>query len=78
VQQNNLSTIAADCNRRRRRGCLEATGDPDDNMFLECAGTARADYLITGNQKLFPRFWKKTNIITPREFINLVAPHLIK
>ena len=57
---------------------LEVAGDPDDSMFLECADTARADYLITGNQRHFPRFWKKTKIITPREFISLVAPHLIK
>jgi predicted nucleic acid-binding protein len=53
-------------------------GDPDDNRFLECADTARADYLVTGNLRHFPRFWKKTKIITPREFIGLVAPHLIK
>jgi putative PIN family toxin of toxin-antitoxin system len=57
---------------------LEVAGDPDDNVFLECADAARADYLITGNQKHFPRFWKKTKIITTREFISLAAPHLIK
>ncbi len=57
---------------------LEVTSDPDDNMFLECADAARADYLVTGNQKHFPRFWKKTKIITTREFISLTAPHLIK
>ncbi len=57
---------------------LEVTSDPDDNIFVECADAARADYLVTGNQKHFPRFWKKTKIITPREFISLVAPHLIK
>jgi putative PIN family toxin of toxin-antitoxin system len=57
---------------------LEVTPDPDDNMFLECADAARADYLVAGNQKHFPRFWKKTKIITPREFISLTAPHLIK
>jgi putative PIN family toxin of toxin-antitoxin system len=57
---------------------LEVAGDPDDNMFLECADTARADYLITGNQRHFPRFWKRTKIITTREFISLSAPHLIK
>ena len=38
---------------------LEVTTDPDDNIFLECADAARADYLVTGNQKHFPRFWKK-------------------
>ena len=57
---------------------LEVASDPDDNVFLECADAARADYLITGNQKYFPRFWKKTKIITTREFISLAAPHLIK
>jgi putative PIN family toxin of toxin-antitoxin system len=57
---------------------LDVTGDPDDNVFLECADAARADYLVTGNQKHFPIFWKKTKVITPREFISLVAPHLIK
>jgi len=57
---------------------LQVTSDPDDNIFLECADTARADYLVTGNQKHFPKFWRKTKIITPREFISIVAPHLIK
>jgi putative PIN family toxin of toxin-antitoxin system len=57
---------------------LEVTSDPDDNMFVECADAARADYLVTGNQKHFPRFWKKTKIITTPEFISLTAPHLIK
>jgi putative PIN family toxin of toxin-antitoxin system len=57
---------------------LDVTSDPDDNMFLECADAARADYLVTGNQKHFPRFWKKTKIITTREFISLTAPHLIQ
>ena len=45
--------------------------------FLECADAARADYLVTGNQRHFPRFWKQTKVITSREFIGVVAPHLI-
>jgi putative PIN family toxin of toxin-antitoxin system len=57
---------------------LDVAGDPDDNMFLECADAARADYLITGNQKHFPRFWKKTKIVTSREFVSLAAPHLLE
>jgi uncharacterized protein len=55
---------------------FEVSDDPDDNRFLECADAARADYLVTGNLRHFPRFWKKTKIITPRELIGLVAPHL--
>jgi putative PIN family toxin of toxin-antitoxin system len=57
---------------------LDVTSDPDDNIFIECADAARADYLITGNQKHFPTFWKSTKIITARDFINLAAPHLIR
>jgi putative PIN family toxin of toxin-antitoxin system len=51
--------------------------DPDDNIFLECADAAHADYLVTGNHRHFPRFWKQTKIITSREFITLIAPHLV-
>ena len=57
---------------------LDVTTDPDDNMFLECADAARADYLITGNPRHFPAFWKKTKIISSREFLALTAPHLIQ
>jgi putative PIN family toxin of toxin-antitoxin system len=54
----------------------QITADPDDNIFLECADAARADYLVTGNLRHFPRFWKKTKIIDSREFLDIVAPHL--
>jgi putative PIN family toxin of toxin-antitoxin system len=56
---------------------FQVTQDPDDNKFLECADAAGADYLITGNQRHFPKFWKKTKVITPREFIVVVGPHLM-
>jgi len=56
---------------------LQAASDPDDNIFLECADAARADYLVTGNQKQSPRFWKATKIVSPREFLDLAAPHLL-
>jgi len=59
----------------RRR--LTVTSDPDDNIFIECADSARADYLITGNQKHFPKYWKGTKVITSRELIEIVAPHLL-
>ena len=56
---------------------LQVTGDPDDNKFVECADAARADYLLTGNQRHFPEFWKRTKIITARQFIDIVGPHLL-
>lgn len=59
-----------------RRNLL-VTPDPADNIFLECAEAARADYLITGNLRHFPPFWKSTKIISPRAFLSLAAPHLL-
>jgi predicted nucleic acid-binding protein len=56
---------------------LDVCSDSDDNVFVECADKAGADYLITGNSRHFPKFWKKTKIITPLEFVSLAAPHLI-
>jgi len=55
---------------------IQVASDPHDNIFLECADAARADYLITGNPRHFPPFWKQSKIITPRQFITLAAPHL--
>jgi putative PIN family toxin of toxin-antitoxin system len=55
----------------------QITPDLADNIFIECADAARADYLVTGNQRHFPKFWKKTKVINPREFLSIVAPHLV-
>jgi putative PIN family toxin of toxin-antitoxin system len=56
---------------------VRASSDPDDDKFLECADEARADYLVTGNLRHFPRFWKATKVVSAREFVSLAAPHLI-
>jgi uncharacterized protein len=55
----------------------EVTKDPDDNAFVACADAARADYLVTGNRRHFPTHWKNTKIITARQFLELIAPHLV-
>ncbi len=48
----------------------DIAGDPDDNKFLDCAYSAQADYLITGNTKHFPiKEFHRTRIVNPREFI---------
>jgi putative PIN family toxin of toxin-antitoxin system len=56
---------------------IDVTSDADDNKFVECADAARADFLVTGNCRHFPAFWKCTKIVTPREFVGLAAPHLL-
>ena len=45
---------------------LSETTDPDDNIFLECAQAAKAEYLVTGNLRHFPTRWKYTRIVLPR------------
>ena len=56
---------------------LAVSNDPDDNKFIECADAARADYLITGNRRHFPLYWKATKVISTREFLGVAAPHLL-
>ena len=51
---------------------LHVCADPDDNMFLECAQTARAEYLVTGNLKHFPPTWESTRIVNPRHLLDVV------
>src|ERR1017187_7825429 len=55
---------------------LAAAADETDNRFLECAISAGADYIITGNARHFPERFESIRIVTPREFLDLVAPEL--
>jgi predicted nucleic acid-binding protein len=49
--------------------------DEPDNRFLECAKTASAHYLVTGNKKHFPfPEFKGTKIVSPAEFAALLIP----
>jgi uncharacterized protein len=77
TRQQLLQLIRSHSQRVKPSSPLQMTSDPDDNKFLGCADAARADYLVTGNQRHFPKFWKKTKVITSREFLSIVAPHLI-
>ena len=76
LRQQFLQLISRRSYNVRSAPKLQVTSDPDDNMFLECADSARADYLVTGDLKHFPIYWNGTKIVSAREFITLVAPHL--
>jgi putative PIN family toxin of toxin-antitoxin system len=52
---------------------LRITSDPDDNLVLECALEARADYVVTGNTRDFPERFQDIRIIPPRRFLTLLA-----
>jgi len=48
-----------------------ATPDPDDEMILECALAAEADYIVSGDKKhLLPlRRFRGISIVSPSEFL---------
>jgi uncharacterized protein len=52
---------------------VRACSDRDDNIFLECAQAARAQYIVTGNLKHFPVQWAETQIVTARQFVEVMA-----
>jgi putative PIN family toxin of toxin-antitoxin system len=52
---------------------IRACSDPDDDIFLECAHAAQANYLVTGNIKDFPASWSGTQIVTARRLLNIVS-----
>ena len=52
---------------------IELARDLDDNMFLELALEADANYIISGDQDLLElREFEGTKIIKPREFIEIL------
>ncbi len=47
--------------------------DPKDNMFLECAYSCEAKYLISGDDDLLSlKLFNDIQIITPKVFLNLL------
>ena len=52
---------------------IRVCSDSDDDIFLECAGAARANYLVTGNPRHFPTAWNETMVVTPRDLLNIIA-----
>jgi putative PIN family toxin of toxin-antitoxin system len=55
---------------------LKVASHSADNRFLECADAARADYLVTGNKRHFPRSWRQTSVVNARELLEWIAPDL--
>jgi putative PIN family toxin of toxin-antitoxin system len=55
---------------------LNVARDPGDNRFLECADTAKADYLVTGNKRHFPKQWRQTLIVNARELLEWTIPEM--
>jgi len=52
---------------------LSVSAHESDNRFLECAEAAGADYLATGNTRHFPPSYKRTKIVTGRQFLDILS-----
>src|ERR1035438_1282790 len=52
---------------------IAAARDPDDDIFLECAQAAQANYLVTGNLKHFPTSWSGTRVVTARRLLDVIS-----
>ncbi len=52
---------------------VSVSADEDDNRFLECAESAQADYLITGNLRHYPGAWGCTQIVNARAFLEALG-----
>jgi uncharacterized protein len=47
--------------------------DPKDNMVVECAATARAQFIVTGDNHLLKlRSYQGIHILNPKEFLDMV------
>jgi uncharacterized protein len=57
---------------------VSASPDEPDNRFLECAESAGADFLVTGNKRHFPKRWKNTEVVNARELLGIIGSTLLK
>ncbi len=57
---------------------LSVSSDAADNRFLECAETAGADFLVTGNKRHFPKRWKASRVVNARELLGLIGSSFLK
>ena len=49
--------------------------DPADTCFIDCAVTARADVLVTGNKRHFPeRFYGSVEVVNARQLLLRLPP----
>ena len=83
----NHSKVMSFLDQLQTHGCLISPDvrlqvikdDPADNKFLECSVEAPADFFVTGNKKhfSFTRF-RGTRIVTPKEFIQILAERIFE
>ena len=73
--ENALAEIALKATFYIPKTKLDIISDKDDNMILELAEEANADFIITGNTNDFTiNLYKSTRIVTPKEYWEQYKP----
>ena len=75
--ENSMAVIRKTSLAVKPKKTVKKSPHESDNRFYECAEAGKANFLITGNTRHFPKAHKGTQIVTPREFIELIGPMLI-
>ncbi len=58
------------------RAKVDACRDPDDNKFIECAVSAKAVYIVSGDKDLLDlKAYQDIKILTASEFLELQQSH---
>jgi putative PIN family toxin of toxin-antitoxin system len=52
---------------------IVAARDHDDDKILQCAIEAKADYIVTGTIRDFPKQFPGVSVFPPRGFLNVLA-----
>ena len=64
-----LMTLAAGAELVTPSLTLKESPHEPDNRFLECAETAEAHFVVTGNLRHFGEQWKKTRIVNAAQLL---------
>lgn len=64
-----IDTILASAVRVAPEERCDACGDPDDNLLLECALAAEAQFVVTGNLADFPPEWRGVRVVNARAML---------
>ena len=68
-----IDAIVAKAYRVQPVGNCVACSDPDDNLLLDCALAAEAQYVVTGNLRHFPEEWEGIEVINARAFLESIG-----
>lgn len=69
-QTNILEFVLAYSDIYEPKKRLSITPDPDDNQFIECALSAKAKFIVTGDKSFLSlNKFETIRIVTPRDFL---------